>query len=108
MDPESLKRAREEEKERLRQEIIEELKQEYYLKPKSEKLDIGDIFEKYKDVILDRIKDYRYSQWESIKTAIRKSVCLHFGARQMKDVPKDMWDKFRRETERFIVEYILK
>lgn len=96
------------EKEKLRQEILEELKEQYYLKPKSERLDVGDIFEKYKDVVLDRIKDHRYSQWESIKSSIRKSICIHFGVRQMKDLPKDKWESFRRETERFIEEYLLK
>ena len=55
-----------------------------------------------------RVNNHTYSQWESIKSAIRKSVCLHFGARQMKDIPKDMYEEFRKEVKRFIEEYLLK
>lgn len=108
MDPESLKREREKERAKIKEEVLAELKEQYYLKPKSEKLEISDILEPYKEMFLMRVNNHTYSQWESIKSAIRKSVCLHFGARQMKDIPKDMYEEFRKEVKRFIEEYLLK
>ena len=108
MDPEQLKKDKEREKAKLREEILAELKEQYYLKPKAEKLEVTDILEKYKEELLVRVNNHTYSQWESIKSAIRKSVCLHFGARQMKDIPKDMYEEFRKEVKRFIEEYLLK
>lgn len=108
MDPEQLKKDREREKAKLREEVLAELKEQYYLKPKSEKLEISDILEPYKEMLLTKVNNHTYSQWESIKAAIRKCVCLHFGARYIKDVPKDMYGEFRKEVERFIEEYLLK
>ena len=108
MDPESLKREKELERKKLREELLEELKQEYYLKPKTERLEVTDILDKYKEEFLTMVNDHKYAQWESIKSAIRKCLCLHFGVKQMRDIPKDKIVDFRNETERFIKEYLLK
>ena len=108
MDSEQLKRDKEKEKAKLREEILEELKEQYYLKPKSEKLEISDILDSYKEALLARINNHTYSQWESIKAAIRKCVCVRFEVKYIKEVPKDMYAEFRKEVERFIEEYLLK
>ena len=108
MDPEYLKREKEKEREELRKEILEELKSKYYLKAKSEKLEVTDILDKYKEQFLAMVHDHKYSQWESIKSGIRTRLCLHFGVKQVKDIPKDKFDEFRKEAERFIQEYLLK
>ena len=53
MDPESLKRQKIKEREQLRQEILKELKQDYYLTPKTKKLEITEKEEDYYNNHLD-------------------------------------------------------
>lgn len=114
MDPESLKRQKIKEREQLRQEILKELKQDYYLTPKTKKLEITDIFEKYEQELLTigRNKSNgtlyvgrNYSQMEAIKQAFRKVVCMHFGVGQLKDIPKEKYNEYREELEKLITEY---
>lgn len=109
MDPEQLQRDREKERERIRQEVLEELKQQYYLKPKSEKLEVRDILTKYKDQLLSKSKitfaHNGYSQYEAICQALRKTVCLHFNVYAIKEIPSDKYEDFRKELERVIIEY---
>ena len=109
MDPEQLQRDREKERERIRQEVLEELKQQYYLKPKSEKLEVNDILSKYKDQLLSKSKvtfaHNGYSQFESICQALRKVVCLHFNVYAMKEILPEDYKNFREELERVIIEY---
>lgn len=97
-------------REKLKQELLEELKQEYYLKPKSDRLQVNDILEKYEnDLIQIGGREFAHNGWsqkESIKQAIRKIACLRMGVQQMKDVPKDKYTDFRLEVERIITNYL--
>lgn len=97
-------------REKLKQELLEELKQEYYLKPKSDRLQVNDILEKYEnDLIQIGGRTFAHNGWsqkESIKQAIRKIVCLKMGVQQMKDVPKNKYTDFRLEVERIITNYL--
>ena len=108
MDPKKLEQ-------KIRQDTINELKQNYVLIPKSKKLEINDIFEKYKEELVTRGqvkhngvlrvgKDY--GVYDTIKSAIRRVVCLHIGVASIHEVPKEKYNEFRIELEKFIVDYL--
>ena len=98
------------EREKLKQELLEEIKQEYYLKPKSDKLEVGDILNKYiDDVLKNTNRTFPHNAWsqkESTNQSIRRVVCLHFGYYSLKDIPKEKYKEFREEMENFITSYL--
>lgn len=96
-------------KEKLKQELLEELKQEYKLTPiKEAPLSVNDILDKYWDDIGIKIGiTLDYSLKVSVGHSLRKAVCMHLGYNQMKDIPKNKYDDYRLELDRFIREYIL-
>ncbi len=95
-------------REELKQQILEELKKEYRLIPLRDRLTVSDIFEKYMDEIHEKIdRENTYTTRVSIENAIRKVICIKFGRNDLKSIPSDKFDAFRKETERFIKEYLL-
>lgn len=96
-------------KEEIKQELLEELKKQYKLVPiKEARLEVSDILEKYYDDIAIKINTrLDWSMKQSVVQALRKTVCMHFGYNQLKDIPKDKRNAYRLELERFINEYIL-
>ena len=96
-------------KEKLKQQLLEELKKEYKLIPiKDAKLDVSDILNKYYDDIGIKIGiNLDWSLKNGVANALRKTVCMHFGYNQLKDIPADKRNEFRLELDRFINEYIL-
>lgn len=98
-------------REKLKQELLEEIKRDYYLKPKSDRLCVNDILEKYENDLLaiGGRREYPHGGWsqkESIKQSIRKVACLRLGVQQMKDVPKDKYKDYRDEVENIITQFI--
>ena len=97
-----------EEREKIKQELLEELKKEYQLVPKEAKFTVSDILNKYYDDICIKNNLHRDLQTENqIGTAIRKCVALHFGINNLTNIKTDLRADVRKETERFIKEYIL-
>lgn len=96
-------------KEAIKQELLEELKKEYKLIPiKEARLDVSDILQKYYDDISIKIDiPLDWNMKQTIAQALRKTVCMHFGYNQLKDIPGDKRNDYRIELDRFINEYIL-
>ena len=96
-------------RDKIKQELLEELKKEYQLVPiKEAKFTVSDILNKYYDDIC--IKNNLYRDWATenqIGTAIRKCIALHFGINNLQNVESNQRILVRKETERFIKEYIL-
>lgn len=96
-----------------KQKLLEELRKEYRveLKPIPEaQLTVKDILDKYRDDICDKnnIDKYDWSVTTGIDNAIRKVMCLHYDVWSIKEVPVNKREQFRKDTEKFIKEFILK
>lgn len=109
MDPEFIERDKKREREKIREELLAKLKEKYYLKPKSNKLETSDIIDSYKDQIMVKMgvsfKHNGYSQWESIKMSIRKVMCLHYGVYNLKSIPPEKYNDFRKDLENFMIDF---
>lgn len=115
MDPQKLIEEKEKLKEQIREQVLQEINQQYYLTPKSRRLDVNDIFTKYRKELVEKGQSRGngvlrvgpdYTLFETIKQSIRRIVCMHYGVGALKDIPKDKYEEFRAELERVIVEYI--
>lgn len=96
-------------REALKQELLEELKKEYKIIPiKEARLEVSDILEQYYPKISNHIDlPLDWSAKNAIAQSIRKAVAMHFGYNQMREIPRNQYQEYREELERFIQNYIL-
>lgn len=94
-----------------KQKLLEELRKEYQvdLKPlKEAQFSVKDILDKYYGEICDKLgipNTWRYT--DSIGNALRKAVCIKYGANSLKEIEPDKRLQFREDFEKFIREFIL-
>lgn len=97
--------------EETKQKLLEELRKEYRvdLKPlKEAQFSVKDILEKYYQEICDRIDvPNDWSNQEQIGCAIRKVMCFRYRVNSLREVNPEEREQFRKDTEKFINEFIL-
>lgn len=98
--------------EETKQKLLEELRKEYRVELKplhGEKLNLNELLNKYMDEICYKLNvNNDWKSREAISNAIRRIMCFHYGKWGIKGInPKD-YEQFKKDTEKFITEFILR